>query len=535
VWDLRSGAVVSDVDHGEPVWTAHFSPDANRFVTVGITGSVKVWDTATGGLLATHETQGGKEAVFSPDGTRLFAARGDGRIRIWRDPDGALRAALAWSDQEALAATTPDGERAAVQRADGWITVRDTASRTELGTEQLVRPVAAATSRFAGIGTDGTVHVVAARDGALEAALPIAHPDDLALAGDRLVASFRDRVEVWDIARRQQLVSIAQATHAVPDPTGTRVLVWGDALPVQVREVGATGDAIALRPHGSFRVVGFARSGTRVVLEEGTSVTVWNALDGSLVGALDHVSSPATLDASGTRITTVLDDRSVDVWDLARGGHDGFVTEPLQRAEVDPRGELVAAVDEQGDAVLVLDAHQGRLLARWPIAHAPPAISEGGFRAPTATASWSPDGSRIVARSARLSVWNASTDLPPDLSRLVARNVPWVVVDGRLVPARAHLTGHVVQGGAPVPGCAVKLEYRRPPGLGGDVSWELKQSKPEKLPPLAADATGTFATGDLVPGYYTVTVDNHPPIELYLSVEDQEQTIDLARPPAPSR
>jgi WD40 repeat protein len=535
VWDLRTGAAICDVDHGEPVWTAHFSPDASRFVTVGITGSVKVWDTRTGGLLAMHETQGGKEAVFSPDGTRLLAARGDGRIRIWRGPDGPLRAALGWSDREALAAASPDGERAAVQRADGWVTLRDTATRRELGTERLVHPIAASATRFAGVGPDGAVRVIAARDGSLETTLPVVQPDDLALAGDRLVASFRDHVEVWDIPRRAQLASIAQAHHALPDADGTRVLVWGDALPLQIREVGEPGSVVTLHPHDGFHVVGFARSDTRVVLDERATITVWNADDGSLAGALEHVSSPATIDATGTRVTTVVDERSVDVWNLATGSHHGFVTEPLQRAEVDPHGELVAAVAEQGDAVLVLDARQGQLLARWPIAHAAPALSEAGFRAPSATASWSLDGATIVARSAQLSVWNASTELPPDLSRLVARNVPWIVDGGRLVPARARLTGHVVRAGEPVPGCTVKLEYRRPPGLGGDVSWEHKQSTQEKLPPLVADETGTFETGELAPGYYTVTVDDNPAIELYLSVEDQEQTVDLARQPPPSR
>ena len=528
VWDLRNGAVITDVDHGEPVWTVHFSPDASRFVTVGITGSVKVWDTATGGLLATHETLGGKEAVFSPDGTRLFAARGDGRIRIWHGPDGALRAAVAWNDHEALAAVTPDGTRAAIQRADGWVTLRDTANGRELGGERLVMPVAAGATHAAGVGSDGAVRVMSARDGSLETTLPLAHPDELALEGDHLTVAFRDRVEVWDVASHAQLAVIAHASHAVPDATGTRVLVWGDALPLQIHAVAGSSEGVTLRPKRGFRVVGFAQGGTRVVLEEGGTITVYNAVDGSLVDSLDHVTAPATLDATGTRVTTVRDDRSVDVWDLARGTHDGFVTEPLQRAEVDPRGELVAAVDEQGDAVLVLDAHEGRLLARWPIAHAPPAISEGGFRAPTASATWSPDGAAIIARSARLSVWNASTELPRDLSRLVARNVPWVVDGGRLVPARAHLTGHVVRGGAPCVGCAIKLEYRRPPGLGGDVSWEVKQSKQMKLPPLVADTTGRFTTGELVPGYYTLTVDNDR-VELYLSVEDQEQTIDLSR------
>ena len=41
VWDLATGAMIAAVDHGTAIWTGHFSPDGERFVTVGVGGTLK--------------------------------------------------------------------------------------------------------------------------------------------------------------------------------------------------------------------------------------------------------------------------------------------------------------------------------------------------------------------------------------------------------------------------------------------------------------------------------------------------------------
>ncbi|MFT3698854.1 MAG: protein kinase [Kofleriaceae bacterium] len=116
VWDVATGAMVSQVNHGVTVWKSNFSHDGTRLVTIGVGSTIKVWDTETGGLLATHDARGGLEAAFSPDGAYLIVGRGDGRIRIWRDPGGPQLSTYAAHDP--ITAVSRDGTRAVIDVND---------------------------------------------------------------------------------------------------------------------------------------------------------------------------------------------------------------------------------------------------------------------------------------------------------------------------------------------------------------------------------------------------------------------------------
>src|SRR5690606_22588908 len=107
----------------------HFSYDGERFVTIGVGGSVKVWDTRTGGLLASHDTYGGRDARISPDGRRLIAARGDGRLRVWRAPSGPMAGTLDVNDAS-FVGTSHDGTRVVIATPStewGQIAIHDVA------------------------------------------------------------------------------------------------------------------------------------------------------------------------------------------------------------------------------------------------------------------------------------------------------------------------------------------------------------------------------------------------------------------------
>ena len=86
-----------------------FSPDGLSLGTASEDGAIRVWDAATGHLLAT--LQG---AVFSPDGQRLAAASEDGARRVWDAATGHLLATLE-GHQASLGAVvfSPDGQRLA--------------------------------------------------------------------------------------------------------------------------------------------------------------------------------------------------------------------------------------------------------------------------------------------------------------------------------------------------------------------------------------------------------------------------------------
>jgi WD40 repeat protein len=540
VWDIATGATIAHVTHGSTIWTGHFAPDGRRFVTVGIEGTVKVWDALTGGLLASHDSQGGKDARFTPDGQRLIAARGDGRIRVWHQADGPLRAIFAWGERENVLAVTRDGTRVAVEGPDGWVALHDAATGSIVGADKLAGPVAvgADTDRIAATAADGSVIVLAARDARQLAHIATSErPSELALSDDgtRLAIVTSGAPQVWDVDAGRRLATLEGAHHALLDATGRHALAWSDGGPPRVWDVDEAAPGAVLTVTDGYRPVGFGDGGRAVVLDEGgngapRTVVIFDAETGAVLHAIGNSIARPTISATGAAVTTVLASRGVATWTFADATETAFSGEPLQEAELDPSGHLIAAIDSAGEAVLVLDAADGRLLARWDIAHDAPLVEQDKFEGARATAWWSRDGKTIVTRSQRIAVWNADTELPAQIAQLVHRNVPWQVEGGRLVLTLARLHGRIMRGATAVPHAQIDLEYRKPPDLGPEVTWQLRQAHTEVWH-LLADDHGAFAKDQLAPGEYTLTV--RIPGASYsstatVSVEDQEVEIDLA-------
>ncbi|WP_328435338.1 WD40 repeat domain-containing protein [Nocardia puris] len=89
--------------NGSPVSAMRFSPDGRLLATGDWSGTVKLWDTATGNPEATlgvHDSPPDaprKDIVysiaFSPDGRYLASGAGDGTVRIWDLEARSLRSA----------------------------------------------------------------------------------------------------------------------------------------------------------------------------------------------------------------------------------------------------------------------------------------------------------------------------------------------------------------------------------------------------------------------------------------------------------
>ena len=76
--------------------SAAFSPDGQRIVTASEDKTARVWNAATGQLLATLRRPHGRvvHAAFSPDGQRVVTASEDKTARVWNAANGQLLAKL---------------------------------------------------------------------------------------------------------------------------------------------------------------------------------------------------------------------------------------------------------------------------------------------------------------------------------------------------------------------------------------------------------------------------------------------------------
>lgn len=105
----------------QPPWTGQtFSTDgsANHSSKYGreVDSTAKLWDTATGALIATILPEGiDPVVVFSPDGNRILSWQyfsGSGELRLWDGRSGSSIAALSGHSQELNSVQfSPDGKR----------------------------------------------------------------------------------------------------------------------------------------------------------------------------------------------------------------------------------------------------------------------------------------------------------------------------------------------------------------------------------------------------------------------------------------
>ncbi|MEO7091815.1 MAG: WD40 repeat domain-containing protein, partial [Polyangiales bacterium] len=437
VWDLETGATITSIRHGDVILWARFSPDGSRFLTVGVEGLIKVWDARSGAPLSTHDSVGGKDAHFSPDGQHLIAQRGDGRIQIWSEAPPVQT--FVPPPAASVLGVSPDGARTVLARA-GIVAIHDTSTGRAIAHVELRAPVALAEQELAAM-TDRAVVVLDLATGATKHVIPMATPAGLELSADgaRLVVTRAvGPPELWDVASGRQLAVIEGATHAKPSRTGQRVLAWrSGALPFVWDD---TRGKLAIVPaREPFTALGFSAAGDRVALVETEADTtrrlrVWNA-EVTTIPVIDttDISEEPTFDPSGTYMTTIGGDRIVTVWSVATGGvHAAFATDHLVQAQVNASGTLLAGIGDSGASMVVLSA-DGRVLQRSPISHAPPIVSQLGFRPPAARASWTPAGDTIVTRSTSIGLWPAKTQFDlAVLGAVVARNVPWRVDRGTL-------------------------------------------------------------------------------------------------------
>ena len=138
LWDAASGKLIASFDLGRLVRDGvsggerpalHFSPDGARVLTASADHSAKLWDAASGKLLASFAHQDEVfQAEFSSDGARILTASRDKTAKLWDAASGKLIASFDHPNGLYHAAFSPDGARILTASGDKTAKLWDAAS-----------------------------------------------------------------------------------------------------------------------------------------------------------------------------------------------------------------------------------------------------------------------------------------------------------------------------------------------------------------------------------------------------------------------
>jgi WD40 repeat protein len=344
--DLR---ILSTLPAHGPVQGLAYSPDGTLLASAGtINRTAMVWDTASGELLHTVETdQEIWKVAFSPDG-RLLATSGYTKTYLWDAASGELQYTLsgkhagagAWDLGAGDVAFSPDGSRLIVANMDGVPKVWVLASRTAV----LALEGHTGTCKAADYSPDGR---------------------HLATGGDDT------SVRVWDARTGEQLLSLEGHAEFIWDvafdPEGARLLSVGDGGTLNIWDVtsGANLLNVSGETGGNLRAAAWFPDGSRVVTGgyDGTA-RIWDAMTGrkllSLAGHASTVMSSAIHPDGDTLATGSL---TLKTWDLGPSRELACFGEPGDSgafAYRPDRGEL--ATSGPNGTILLWDPSDGTLL-----------------------------------------------------------------------------------------------------------------------------------------------------------------------------
>jgi WD40 repeat protein/serine/threonine protein kinase len=222
-WHTGAKLLERSLRHGSAVHCLAFCPEGRRLTTAGEDGQARLWDLATGNMLAPPLAHEGPVhgIALSPDGTTVATAAGDGTIRLWDAWTGEPRGEPTRARVVGALSFSPDSSRFAVACGPDEFFLRHTATGRGIGgPARSARPVLAIAFAPDGL-TVATAHddgTVCVRDPDSGAALgqPLAHSSAIrTLAFDNsgtrlLTGSAGGEARHWDLATRTVVAIVVQ-------------------------------------------------------------------------------------------------------------------------------------------------------------------------------------------------------------------------------------------------------------------------------------------------------------------------------------
>ncbi len=319
--------------------SAVFSPDERQILTANADHTARLWNAATGTLLATlpGHSDDVKTARFSPDGKRIVTGSADHTARLWDASAGKQITVLAaHTDDVNLALFSPDGQLIATASSDATARLWDGFSG---------QPIAMLSGHTAAVNTvmfspDGTRVVTASHDSTARVwnaksgqfiALLKGHTGDVRTAvfspdGKSVVTAGADKTaRVWNSANGQSLGILQGHTGAINSATfskdGKFIITASDDQTAAIWNATTYQLVTKLVGHaGPVNSAVFSRDGQHVVTagRDGT-VHIWNAATGSLIADLTGHAGfvfSANFSTNGLTVISAGEDNTARLWNI---------------------------------------------------------------------------------------------------------------------------------------------------------------------------------------------------------------------------
>ena len=425
LWDAASGEMVAALEGHEGMLTsAEFNSDGTHMVTASSDGTARLWDVATGEEL--HRLVGHEglvnTAVFSSDGTFVVTASGDGTARLWDVATGEELHRLVGPEGGVNSAVfSPDGTFVATAGGDGAARLWD----AENGAELAVLQGPGDGIRIIVFSPDGT-RVVTVSDGTpqlwdvesgMELGVLIGHESmvqSVAFSSDgtQLVTAGADETaRLWDVASREELAVLAGhegwVNSAVFSPDGMRVLTASEDMTARLWDAKSGAELTMLAGHRDrLTSAVFSPDGTRIVTtsRDGTA-RLWDVRRGmELATMVEHtmIVNSAAFNPDGTQVATAGWDLTVRVWDAESGEAP---------AMLEGHDDLIRSVAFSPNGEQLVTASHDGTARLWDVASREELAVLEGHEGWVMSAVFNPDGTKVITTGldGTVRLWDTGT------------------------------------------------------------------------------------------------------------------------------